>query len=208
MGKFFEVHNGTTRTVFLIGKYAVKIPVLNSWRGFLKGLLANCNERNIWHLCPNYFIPVLWSLPGGWLVCMPRARTTTKEGPWYYCFMADLFHGDNDDITEALTARRYCEPFYKNIGWYKGKPICIDYGTHCIPDNTEEALNSELFYLKVKTTRLNEEIRNGTNITEIQLSQKPAALAMVYRDLSIPAIKNEIPRCVENDGLLKVEEAV
>lgn len=208
MGKFFEVHIGTTRMVFLIGKYAIKIPVLNSWRGFLKGLLANCNERSIWHLCPNYFIPVLWSLPGGWVVCMPRARTSAKEGPWYYCFMADLFHGNNDDITEALTARRYCEPFHKNIGWYKGRPICIDYGTHCIPDNTEETLNSELFYLKVKTNLLKEELNNATNITEVQHVQKPAALAMVYHDLSVSAAKHERLHRLKSTGVLEMEETV
>lgn len=32
---------GTHRTVYLIGSWAIKVPVLNCWRLFLHGLLAN-----------------------------------------------------------------------------------------------------------------------------------------------------------------------
>lgn len=220
MGKLFEVHSGTTRIVFLIGKYAIKIPVLNSWRGFLKGLLANVNERNIWHLCPDYFLPVLWSLPGGWLVCMPRVKAFSVDHPWYYCFMGDLFHPDNDDNDQALTARRYCEAFYKNIGWYKGKPICIDYGTYCDPRTTEEYVNGELFYYKIKTRRLVEEQEDVPYTPEevsatvpVQVTQRSAILDL--DGLDIPSFTatlestnrnlayelDEVSPCVEREAV-------
>lgn len=216
MAKFFEVHSGTTRMVFLIGKYAFKIPVLNSWRGFLNGLLCNSNERNIWHLCPDYFLPVLWSLPGGWLVCMPRAKTYTVEGPMYRCFMADLFHADNDDNSQALTARRYCEAFWKNIGWYKGKPICIDYGTYYNQDCTEDTFNAELTYYRIKTKRLLEEQENvpyapaeeGSEDPTVNLNTGNYAMDMAALDIPTFAAKPQSVYRFEDHGILDLEEGI
>lgn len=216
MTKFLEVHTGTTRMVFLIGKYAFKIPVLNSWRGFLKGLLANSNERSIWHLCPDYFLPVLWSLPGGWLVCMPRARTYTVEGPMYRCFMADLTHPDNDDNDQALTARRYCEAFWKNIGWYKGRPICIDYGTYVNPDSTEDTFNTELTYYRIKTKRLVEEQEDvpyappeeAQHYIPVNLNTGNYAMDMAALDIPAFTAKPQSVHRFEDHGVLDLEEGV
>lgn len=152
-----EIHHGTTRTVILFYKWAIKIPLVKEYKGFLKGLLANLNERTIWKLCPNYFLPVLWSLPLGLVVVMPRVKST-KQATWYlHAFMADLFHANNDDNGEALTARRYCEYIASNVAMYKGKPVCIDYGSYIYPDATERELDGELYYLKLKTKKLVEE---------------------------------------------------
>lgn len=46
------MRKGTTRLVFLLGKYAIKIPNFTySWQNFLTGCLANCNERTF---CKQY----------------------------------------------------------------------------------------------------------------------------------------------------------
>ena len=55
---------GTTRMVYLIGKYAIKVPRINRWKSFLRGLLANMDER-LWYknspkewkekMCPSLF---------------------------------------------------------------------------------------------------------------------------------------------------------
>ncbi|AEV89634.1 hypothetical protein OBP_197 [Pseudomonas phage OBP] len=155
--KLFEIHHGTTRSVILFHKWAIKIPHLKSYKGFLKGLLANMTERSIWHCCPNYFLPVIWSMPLGLVVVMPRVKAT-KQVTWYlHAFMADLFHANNDDNDEALNARRYCEYIPSNVAMYKGKPVCIDYGTYIHPDVTEKELDGEMYYLKLKTRNLVEE---------------------------------------------------
>src|ERR1044071_6840615 len=70
---------GCTRTVFLIGNYAIKIPSTVEWRLFILGLLGNMQEaifsKTGWpELCP-----VVFSIPGGWLLVMRRAKVLTDE---------------------------------------------------------------------------------------------------------------------------------
>jgi hypothetical protein len=47
------------------------------WRLFLLGLLANMQERKFSETGWPELCPVLWSIPGGWLVVMRRARELT-----------------------------------------------------------------------------------------------------------------------------------
>lgn len=81
---------GCTRVVFLVGRWAFKVPNFFEWRLFLKGLLANMMERLMWRNLSADFqglkcldgvplCPVKFSLPGGWLVVMPRVRVLTDE---------------------------------------------------------------------------------------------------------------------------------
>jgi hypothetical protein len=115
--------NGITRTVVFIGGYAIKLPCLRyGWRIFLCGLLANMQEvewsRTKWpELCP-----VLWSLPYGLLLVMPKVRVMTGAE----------FHGFN---SRAWAAR----PGYKvpvehkadSFGYLSGKIVALDYGGFC-----------------------------------------------------------------------------
>lgn len=83
-------YKGTTRWVFLIGKYAIKIPSLSSWKQFLKGLLANMQEREFsrmdkssWHY--NLIADVYYCDFLGFLLIMERADYTLSEfimRPW------------------------------------------------------------------------------------------------------------------------------
>lgn len=159
---------GTTRWVFLTKKYAIKIPSLSSWRSFLDGLLANMRERQLSPLCPKYFLPVLSASRFGLYVVMPRVKTT-KQATWYlHAFMADLFHADNDDHDQALTARRYCEYIASNVALYKGIPVCIDYGTYTPSIATEAELDSEMYYLKLRTRDLVEKLEGRVNAVDPQ----------------------------------------
>ena len=66
------VHHSATRIVILTRHRAYKLPSVRGLRRFLWGLLANMAERErsgAPGLCP-----VLWSMPGGLLVVMPRAE--------------------------------------------------------------------------------------------------------------------------------------
>jgi hypothetical protein len=73
-----RVSRGASRTVLLVGRWAVKAPRLRAgWRAFLCGLLSNMSERDRWRLgSRDGLCPVLWSLPGGICLVMPRVRIT------------------------------------------------------------------------------------------------------------------------------------
>jgi hypothetical protein len=114
--------NGATRWVLLAGPYAIKFPSLESWKCFLNGLLANMQERMWWkyiHYRPA-LCPVLFSIPGGFLVVMPRCRVLQADD--------EIPMGDLDAFCEredfVIPAERKCDSF----GWYKGNLVAIDYG--------------------------------------------------------------------------------
>lgn len=75
-----KIKKGTTRHVFLIGKYAIKIPCLSSWRMFLNDLLSNMQERAFWNelhhplLAEIYYADVF-----GIILIMERADVTYYE---------------------------------------------------------------------------------------------------------------------------------
>ncbi|KAB3419167.1 hypothetical protein F9Z84_06575 [Escherichia coli] len=151
----FEIQHGTTRTVFLIGKYAFKIPIFkNGYRAFVRGILGNVAEASISKCCPNYFLPVVWSLPFGLLVVMPRVKPIRKSTWYYRAFMADLFHQNNDNNVEALAARDFCETAWQNYALYKGKPVCIDYGTNLnkVVNENDWLRELDFFVSQVKET--------------------------------------------------------
>lgn len=66
---------GSSRMVVLVFGYAIKFPSIGSWKQFLWGLLANMQEVAFSATGWPELCPVLWSLPGGLLLVMPRART-------------------------------------------------------------------------------------------------------------------------------------
>ncbi len=118
-----KVAKGATRTVLLIGAYAIKVPRLFSWaacwRNFLLGLIANMQEAEWGVTGFPEFCPVLFSIPGGFLVVMSRADPLTEEQfdsiDWetfcnkqdYYCFV---------------------ERKIENMGLYQGRIVAVDYG--------------------------------------------------------------------------------
>ena len=72
--------SGAMREVLLVGRWALKLPKLTrGWRQFLRGLLSNMEEREISANGWPEFCPVLFALPGGWLVIMRRAEPCTDE---------------------------------------------------------------------------------------------------------------------------------
>jgi hypothetical protein len=112
----FRRHEGTTRVVFLIGKYAIKLPALRSWKLFLRGILANLDE-NLWYksspaewklkMCPVVFSFV------GFILIARRARPI----PYH--------------IYEDLDLKQYeplpVDPKQSNFGWYDHRIVLIDY---------------------------------------------------------------------------------
>lgn len=66
------IHHGSSRLVILIGWLAIKLPHPWGWKRLLRGLLANMQEREFSRLGWPELAPVLFSLPGGFLVVMRR----------------------------------------------------------------------------------------------------------------------------------------
>lgn len=114
-----SMKKGTTRVVYLIGGYAIKIPRINRWKSFLRGILANMDERMWYKHSPvdwkNKMCPSLLCLFGGFILICKRATPITQT-IW-----------DNGTIKK--------EDFYPipmdykaiNFGWYKSEIVLIDY---------------------------------------------------------------------------------
>lgn len=121
--------SGSTRNVILTNRFAIKIPKFGDLEYFFSGMVANLRERRLHKQCPYYFCPILFSIPG-LLVVMPRVKTLENAPPLVHAFMFDLFHPNNNRNQEAQVARYLCEYAYANYGMYKGKVVCIDYGSY------------------------------------------------------------------------------
>lgn len=112
---------GATRNVFLVGRWALKIPRFIEWRLFLHGLLANMQEKTFsgCDVFPD-LCPVLWALPGGFLVCMQRATPVPRT--WW----------EDTSIDEWLSSRglsAICEGKLDCFGMLRGKVVVVDYGS-------------------------------------------------------------------------------
>ncbi len=131
---------GTTRNVWLVGKWAVKVPAWSEWRLFLLGLLANMQEKVFARTGWAELCPVVWSLPGGWMLVMRRAIPLTRE-EW------DYFNGEKWAKREAMPghvrARMYggaatwaervaytipVELKMDSFGWIGEQLVAVDYG--------------------------------------------------------------------------------
>ena len=114
---------GTTRIVYFVGNYAIKIPVIGSWKHFLRGLLANMSEsqfssvEDFTGLCP-----VLFSLPGGFLNVMRRADPLPRE-----TFAVENFY-DNFLAQNCLPEGGMVEDKLDSFGIIDGNIVAVDYG--------------------------------------------------------------------------------
>lgn len=109
--------NGGSRTVLLIGPWAIKFPTLRyGWVIFLKALLANIQEATIWDNCwyDDRLCPVFWLSPGGFCLIQQRVdRVCTYEDP-------------TPDYSRFQGLPKDHKP--DNFGWLKGRLVMLDYG--------------------------------------------------------------------------------
>ena len=110
---------GSTRVVFLVGRWAVKIPSWTEWRLFLLGLLANMQETRLSRCCWPELCPVLFALPGGFLIIMRRARELTD---------GEFLALDHEGFIERGGYVIPVEAKSSSFGWLDGKIVAIDYG--------------------------------------------------------------------------------
>lgn len=82
-----KICKGTNRTVFLVGRYAIKITRFwhsnrgYRWKSFLRGILANIDEAYWyrWSTHKELLCPVLFKSPLGVILVMRRAEPINKE---------------------------------------------------------------------------------------------------------------------------------
>ena len=110
---------GCTRIVITTKRFAFKIPNFCEWRLFLHGLLANIQERVFSSTDWVELCPVLFALPCGLLVVMPKAEALSDEE-----FL-------NMDIDKFCNHKNYVVPVEhkaSSFGLLNGRIVAIDYG--------------------------------------------------------------------------------
>lgn len=115
-----QIRRGTTRTVLLLGKYAIKLPRLSAHHSGLRGrmwslargILANISESE-WSGMQGV-CPVLWSGFGGIVNIMPRCKPVYEDRSVeeYYAISNQLFASDKKP---------------QNLGLLNGELVWIDY---------------------------------------------------------------------------------
>lgn len=110
---------GATRAVLLVGDAAIKVPRMTTWRTFLNGLLANMQEREFSRAGWPELCPVLFSIPGGWLVVMRRAAPLT-DAEW--CTVHPEWAERGEYVVPVELKR-------DSFGVLGGRIVAIDYGT-------------------------------------------------------------------------------
>lgn len=124
-----QIKHGSTRIVFLIRNWAIKIPSLVEWRLFLHGLLANMQEKTF-SVYPEV-CPIIFSIRGGFLNIAKRARELTDLE-----FEQEILPKceRDDDFANRIyfvNTEDYClsvEGKASSFGWLDNKIVVIDYG--------------------------------------------------------------------------------
>lgn len=107
---------GTTRIVFLVGRYAIKLPRIYSWKCFLRGLLANMDER-LWYKSS----PKEWKMKmAPSLFCIAGFILIQKRASPLNC---DEY--ENLDITEYKPLPM--DNKISNFGWLHNRIVLVDY---------------------------------------------------------------------------------
>lgn len=127
---FQWVRTGVTRDVFLVGSLAFKLPKLTyGWKCFLQGLLANMQERQFAATGWPEFCPIRFSIPGGWLVVMSRARPlTAAELATAPIEMKPFAHGAVPWLTLDADYIIPVECKEDSFGVFEGRIVAVDYG--------------------------------------------------------------------------------
>lgn len=128
---FAICRDGVTRIVLLIGPWAVKLPRFGyGYAMGLRGLLCNMQERAIWTLGWPQLCPVLFSLPGGWLLVMRRARPL-DDHEWQVLDVEEFRWNRKSSIAGERMVEG-CVPVETkrdSFGVVDGRIVAVDYGS-------------------------------------------------------------------------------
>lgn len=118
------VKKGTSRSTFLVGKYAIKVPVLNSMRLFCHGVIGNLQERQFSAYLEGYVAPVLFSI-FGLINVQHRANVDNTEAT-----LAAWINRVNNEPDETLKSCLFhlVEKKTDSIGMINQKIVAVDFG--------------------------------------------------------------------------------
>jgi len=124
-----ELKGGCTRHVLLVGRYAIKIPRLNyGWQLFLKGMLGNIQEVLFSSMNDKRMCPVLFSLPGGFLLVMPRCEAVSVDR--FEILDITVFNSEYDyDAQKFIRCKVPVERKPDSFGIYQNRIVAVDYGS-------------------------------------------------------------------------------
>lgn len=138
MVESMKIKNGCTRKVFLIGKYAIKIPQIQyGWTLFLKGLLGNMQEVAFSKIKDPRMAPIFFYVKGGFLVVMPRCEPLSEKQ--FDNIHIEKFWEQKHKIVDGNTiyygdCKIPVEHKISSFGWYRTdkntvRLVAIDYGS-------------------------------------------------------------------------------
>lgn len=117
---FLEFKRGITREVFLIGKYAIKIPSFRSYKLFLTGILCNIQERMFSKgLKTDLICPVLLMSPLGFVIIMPRCEPSGFKSSEEVFGVIQKYRDAGIPVE--------CKPC--SFGFLNGRLVALDYGS-------------------------------------------------------------------------------
>jgi hypothetical protein len=124
--KPFNIKKGTTRNVWLVGKYAIKFPTFYSWELFLEGLLGNLHEHKFGKCVAPYVAPILFRFPLGFMNVYPRCDVKERDNVYSKTFFESF-----DKLEECKGTVLYQIVEYKpdSVGMYNNKLVAVDYGS-------------------------------------------------------------------------------
>lgn len=116
-----KLKKGSTRWVFVVNNWAIKIPSCYNYESFLKGLLSNMQEVKFSKCIQmkERLCPIAFYLPLGLLVVMPRAIGFKKE------------HMSIESLEYFRNNNGYPIPVElkpDSFGYYEGRLVALDYG--------------------------------------------------------------------------------
>ena len=122
--KFFDVaSHGSTRRVFLIGKYAIKIAWADSWKDFFRGCVYNLDELS-WNVvqCKN-LTKIYWCSCTGLISVHERVRPVRNRGMFQVDLAQLCIESDIDSYFWMLDAKP------ENFGYRGTTLVKLDYGS-------------------------------------------------------------------------------
>lgn len=136
------VNWGATRWVFLIGRYAFKVPrPTDHWTIFVRGMLCNAQEKNFTTIKSPSICPVVFSLPFGLMNVMPRCDEVPPNlfselelGGQVHDLIVKYPPEENPDFRDAVvsdTADNILPVELKrdSFGLLQGRLVAVDYGS-------------------------------------------------------------------------------
>lgn len=133
----FKIQHGSRRIVFLIGKYAIKVPSFRRWVSFIRGIEENLEERYWWSAdgsrkanpkkkwTHDYLAEIFWADRFGFIVVMERLDTSFREGKLITKQVERDFHEIKEWSKDYRFANDIC---YRNVGYRGEEMLILDYG--------------------------------------------------------------------------------